>query len=202
MGLRFWRRVRIIPGLRVNLSKSGASLSIGHRGAWYTVGPHGRRVSLGLPGTGSVLDGAHPAAQARPCRPPPRLRHRRGDRCAVRHREDRWVAMTADITSWVCAQPILERGLPVGDGDQAPGRGACRRNARGDAEERRARLLVAEGELNRALLFNWLFLASPQRNLSRWQKLAALVASRLREAGSASEKASGCLGGANRSRTR
>ena len=52
MSFRFSRRVSIIPGLRVNLSRSGASLSIGHRGAWYTVGPRGRRVTLGLPGTG------------------------------------------------------------------------------------------------------------------------------------------------------
>jgi hypothetical protein len=52
MGLRFWRRVRIIPGLRLNASRSGLSLSVGHRGAWYTVGPNGRRVSLGLPGSG------------------------------------------------------------------------------------------------------------------------------------------------------
>jgi hypothetical protein len=52
MGFRLTRRLSIIPGLRVNLSKSGASLSIGHRAAWYTVGPRGRRVSLGLPGTG------------------------------------------------------------------------------------------------------------------------------------------------------
>jgi len=52
MGLRFYRRVRLIPGLRVNASRSGLSLSVGHRGAWYTIGPHGRRVSLGLPRTG------------------------------------------------------------------------------------------------------------------------------------------------------
>ena len=52
MPLRFTRRVSLIPGLRVNFSKSGASLSIGHRGAWYTLGPRGRRVSVGLPGTG------------------------------------------------------------------------------------------------------------------------------------------------------
>jgi Protein of unknown function (DUF4236) len=49
---RFYRRVSLIPGLRVNLSKGGASLSIGGRGAWYTIGPHGRRATLGLPGTG------------------------------------------------------------------------------------------------------------------------------------------------------
>ena len=52
MGFRFSRRLSILPGLRLNLSKSGASLSIGHRGAWYTVGPRGRRVTLGLPGSG------------------------------------------------------------------------------------------------------------------------------------------------------
>jgi hypothetical protein len=52
MGFRFTRRVSIIPGLRVNLNKSGASLSLGGRGHWLTVGPRGRRVTLGIPGTG------------------------------------------------------------------------------------------------------------------------------------------------------
>ena len=52
MPLRFSRRLSIIPGLRLNLSKSGVSASIGHRGAWYTVGSHGQRATLGLPGTG------------------------------------------------------------------------------------------------------------------------------------------------------
>src|SRR5262249_24875578 len=47
-----YRRLSLIPGLRVNLSKSGASLSIGHRGAWYTIGPRGSRATIGLPGTG------------------------------------------------------------------------------------------------------------------------------------------------------
>jgi hypothetical protein len=52
MGFRFYRRVRIIPGVRLNLSKSGVSASIGGRGAWYTVGPKGTRSTVGLPGTG------------------------------------------------------------------------------------------------------------------------------------------------------
>jgi Protein of unknown function (DUF4236) len=53
MGLRFQRRFSLIPGLRLNLSKSGASLSLGKRGSWLNFG--GRRkpsVSLGLPGSG------------------------------------------------------------------------------------------------------------------------------------------------------
>ncbi len=52
MGLRFFRRVRVLPGMTINLSKSGASMSFGVRGAHYTVGPRGRRVTVGLPGTG------------------------------------------------------------------------------------------------------------------------------------------------------
>lgn len=52
MGLRFFRRVRIAPGLTLNLSKSGGSLSMGVRGARYTVGSRGRRSTVGLPGTG------------------------------------------------------------------------------------------------------------------------------------------------------
>jgi hypothetical protein len=52
MALRFWRLVRIVPGLRVNLSKSGVSLSVGRRGGWFTIGPRGRRATVGAPGTG------------------------------------------------------------------------------------------------------------------------------------------------------
>jgi tetratricopeptide (TPR) repeat protein len=52
MGFRFWRRLQVAPGLRVNLSRSGASLSVGPRGAAATVGPGGARGTVGLPGTG------------------------------------------------------------------------------------------------------------------------------------------------------
>ncbi len=52
MTLRIFKRVPLIPGLRANISKSGVSLSIGHRGAWYTIGPRGRRATLGIPGSG------------------------------------------------------------------------------------------------------------------------------------------------------
>jgi hypothetical protein len=33
MGLRFFRRIRLSPGLTVNLSRGGASLSLARRGA-------------------------------------------------------------------------------------------------------------------------------------------------------------------------
>ncbi|MCL1629887.1 DUF4236 domain-containing protein [Roseibaca sp. V10] len=52
MAFRFWRRVRLAPGVTLNLSKSNASLSFGPRGAEYTISPRGNRATAGLPGTG------------------------------------------------------------------------------------------------------------------------------------------------------
>ena len=52
MGLRYFRRVTLAPGLRMNLSRSGPSLSVGVRGAHVTVGSRGVRRTVGLPGTG------------------------------------------------------------------------------------------------------------------------------------------------------
>src|SRR5690606_10614440 len=55
MAVRFFRRMKIAPGVSVNLGKSGASLSFGPRGAKVTVGPRGVRRTVGLPGTGMYL---------------------------------------------------------------------------------------------------------------------------------------------------
>jgi Protein of unknown function (DUF4236) len=52
MGFRFQRRIRILPGIRLNISWSGASTSLGVRGAHVTFGRGRRRVTMGLPGTG------------------------------------------------------------------------------------------------------------------------------------------------------
>jgi Protein of unknown function (DUF4236) len=51
-GLPLPARFKIAPGFRVNVSKSGVSESIGGRGAWFTIGPHGTRSTIGLPGSG------------------------------------------------------------------------------------------------------------------------------------------------------
>jgi hypothetical protein len=64
VSLRFFRRIRLVPGVRINLSKSGASLSVGRRGAWYTVGPRGTRTTVGMPGTGLFWTEQHRAPPA------------------------------------------------------------------------------------------------------------------------------------------
>jgi hypothetical protein len=49
VGLRaFFRRIRIAPGFRLNLSKSGISLNAGGRGHWFTVGPRGGPATVRL----------------------------------------------------------------------------------------------------------------------------------------------------------
>jgi hypothetical protein len=52
MGLRFYRRVHLCPGLSVNLSRSGPSLTMGVRGAHVTLGRGRVTKTVGLPGTG------------------------------------------------------------------------------------------------------------------------------------------------------
>jgi hypothetical protein len=51
MGLRYRKRIRL-PFGRLNLSRSGASVSIGRPGAWMTFGHGRRRATLGWPGSG------------------------------------------------------------------------------------------------------------------------------------------------------
>jgi hypothetical protein len=51
-GLRFQKRLRMLPGVRANLSKSGVSASLGPRGASVNVGRDGVTTNAGIPGTG------------------------------------------------------------------------------------------------------------------------------------------------------
>jgi len=52
MGFRFRKRLRIFKGAWINLSKSGASLSVGRRGAVVNISQKGHQESVGLPGSG------------------------------------------------------------------------------------------------------------------------------------------------------
>jgi hypothetical protein len=59
VGFRFYRRVHLFPGVSVNLSRSGPSLSVGVRGAHVTVGPGRITKTVGLPGTGIFYTSRH-----------------------------------------------------------------------------------------------------------------------------------------------
>ena len=52
MSWSFRKRIRIAPGININLSKSGVSTSVGPKGAKVSVGPKGTYLHTGIPGTG------------------------------------------------------------------------------------------------------------------------------------------------------
>src|SRR5580658_10027785 len=52
MGWRFRKSFTVVPGLRLNLSKSGLSASIGGAPFTLNVGPHGLMGTASIPGTG------------------------------------------------------------------------------------------------------------------------------------------------------
>jgi len=66
MAFRLFRRIKIAPGITLNLSKSGLSASAGVRGARVTLGPRGVRRTVGIPGTGiSYTDSSSTSSRPR-----------------------------------------------------------------------------------------------------------------------------------------
>jgi hypothetical protein len=67
MGFRFRRSIKIAPGIRLNVSKSGVSASIGRRGATINVSENGTRATVSIPGTGiSYTENLSTAKRGRP----------------------------------------------------------------------------------------------------------------------------------------
>jgi hypothetical protein len=52
MGFRFRRSLKLMPGVRLNISRSGFSTSLGGKGATLNIGKRGTRGTVGLPGSG------------------------------------------------------------------------------------------------------------------------------------------------------
>jgi hypothetical protein len=50
--LRFHRSAKLLPGVRLNMAKTGPSISLGVPGAHFNVGVNGTRTTVGVPGTG------------------------------------------------------------------------------------------------------------------------------------------------------
>jgi hypothetical protein len=49
---RFRKTISVLPGVKVNLSKTGVSTSVGGKGATLNIGHGKKNVTLGIPGTG------------------------------------------------------------------------------------------------------------------------------------------------------
>lgn len=52
MPIRFRRTFKILPGVKINVSKGGISVTVGTRGFHLTFGKHGIRQTVGIPGSG------------------------------------------------------------------------------------------------------------------------------------------------------
>lgn len=72
MGWRFRRSVKLLPGIRLNFSRSGITTTLGPRGAHVTVGGKRARVTTGIPGTGISYTTLLPHQQTSGAQPPAR----------------------------------------------------------------------------------------------------------------------------------
>ncbi len=52
MGFRYRKQIKIAPGVKLNISKSGISTSVGGPGATVNFSKRGTRTTFGIPGTG------------------------------------------------------------------------------------------------------------------------------------------------------
>lgn len=52
MAIRIRKSFKIAPGIKINVSKSGVSTSLGGKGATVNLSKRGTRVTTGIPGTG------------------------------------------------------------------------------------------------------------------------------------------------------
>jgi hypothetical protein len=67
VGFRFRKSVKIIPGVRLNFSKSGISTSVGGSGATVNFGKRGTRQTIGIPGSGISFSSFTPkSAKSKP----------------------------------------------------------------------------------------------------------------------------------------
>ena len=136
MAFRFRRRLRIFPGITLNLNKTGISVSLGGKGAHVTLGPKGTRTTVGLPGTGMSWTKYQPYQQPKVA-PPPMTP-------AVRQKTNDTIASTrAAVTS--IDGLIKSPGLSVADRDELH---ACR-----DLLEQRASDLAGAADYDTTIVF-------------------------------------------------
>ncbi len=65
MPIRFRRSFKLFPGIRLNLSRSGVSTTVGVPGAHRTFGPRGTRTTIGIPGSGLSISETAPLSSPR-----------------------------------------------------------------------------------------------------------------------------------------
>ena len=52
MGLRYRKSIKVLPGVKLNISKSGVSTSVGKPGSTVNFSSRGTKATVGIPGSG------------------------------------------------------------------------------------------------------------------------------------------------------
>ena len=69
MGFRFRKSIKIIPGVKLNVTKNGiSSVSVGKRGASVNIGKKGVKSTVGIPGTGLSYQTTHTSTKKKATR--------------------------------------------------------------------------------------------------------------------------------------
>src|ERR1043166_573594 len=68
---RFRKSIKIAPGIRWNIGKTGSSVSIGGRGITHTIGAKRSQTTVGIPGTGISYTHVHTKSKSPRPSPPP-----------------------------------------------------------------------------------------------------------------------------------
>lgn len=104
MGFRFRRQLRIVPGLHLNLSRSGISATVGVPGMRVTLGKR-PALNVGLPGTGISYRESLGSAPPAPPAPPAPQEAAPGQSIHVHWL---WVALVLVVVVWAVLGPARE----------------------------------------------------------------------------------------------
>ncbi len=70
MGFRFKKSFKIAPGVKLNLNKKSAGITLGGKGAHYTVNTKGKKTSsVGIPGTGLYYQSSKTSGKSKAVKP-------------------------------------------------------------------------------------------------------------------------------------
>lgn len=112
MGLRFRKSFKVAPGVNVNVGKKSAGLSVGGKGAHFSVNSSGRTTStVGIPGTGISYSSSSSGKSSRSKQAEsvnweeePVLN---GDAIRAKAKKERWMVTFSCVCMWIVAATFL-----------------------------------------------------------------------------------------------
>lgn len=149
--MRFRRSIKILPGVRLNLSKSGLGISVGPRGLKVGMDARGRKyISAGIPGTGlSSRQYLKPSAAPSSLPQLPAAAGRRAENepaCAAGSRPFLWIVAAGVLLAGGLVVSVTRRDQPA----TAPARANLpRTNPSPAPTPEQAAIVIARGALSR-----------------------------------------------------